>query len=145
MSGDGADLGLNAAEALEVVVGGAEAPPGRSTQEMAAIIRATDHPVGYEGTANYCAKLILQWLEADPTRAQGPVENVYREGPDGQKIYKPPYAEVGWYEKMKQDGIPLDQLDLTGFMWGWAVNAARCIVELPPVPNPAIVVIGSAE
>jgi hypothetical protein len=31
---------------------------------------------------------------------------------------------------------------MTGFMWGWAFNAARRICELPPAANPAIVTIG---
>lgn len=31
--------------------------------------------------------------------------------------------------------------ELTGFMWGWAVNAARYVSGLPAVPNPAIVTI----
>jgi hypothetical protein len=35
----------------------------------------------------------------------------------------------------------LSDLGLTGFMWGWAVNAARYSLELPLEPNPAIVVL----
>ena len=143
MSDDGVAEGLTAEEALGVVLGGEPAPDEkvRSTMEMAERIRATTGPSDYSGTAEWCAHLILDWLEADPTRAQGPTENVYRVE-DGKTIYAAPYAEVGWYDRMKADGIDLASLDLTGFMWGWAVNAARAIVELPPVPNPAIMTIG---
>ena len=141
MSDDGVSEGLNAEEALGVVLGGEPAPDERvrTTTEMAAIIRATTEPSGYDGTANYAAHLILDWLEADPTRAQGPTENVYEDGPNGE--WTGVVKEVGWYDRMKADGIPMAQLDLTGFMWGWAVNAARAIVELPPVPNPAILTV----
>jgi hypothetical protein len=141
MSDDGVAEGLNAEEALGVVLGGEPAPTDkvRSTMEMAAIVRATTEPIGYDGTANYAAKLILDWLEEDPSRAQGPTENVYSEGPNGE--WTGVVTERGWYGRMKEDGIPMADLDLTGFMWGWAVNAARAIVELPPVPNPAILTI----
>ena len=142
MSDDGANLNVDAESAMKVVMGGEEEKPRRTTGEMAAEIRATTGPSGYEGTANYAAKLILDWLEADPSRAQGPTENVYNVDENGDTIYAPPYAQLGWYDLMKQDGIDLAALDLTGFMWGWAVNAARTILELPAVPNPAIVTFG---
>lgn len=143
MSDDGADLGMDANSALKVVLGGEEEKRTRTIAEMGEVIRATTtDPHTYDGTANYCANLILHWLLEDPTRAQGPTENVYRLDDEGHNIYERPYAAVGWYDQMKEDGIPLNELDLTGLMWGWAVNAARTIVELPAVPNPAILTIG---
>lgn len=45
------------------------------------------------------------------------------------------------YDELKDRGVAIDALDLTGFMWGWAANAARYCVELPPAPNPAIMEI----
>ena len=144
MSDDGADLGMNADEALGVVLKGDPAPekPVRSTKEFAAMIMGTTGPGGYEGTANWCARLIVEWLLADPTRAEGPTEDVYAEDEDGQMKWPAEVITPGWYDRMKADGIDLASLDMTGFMWGWAVNAARQIVELPSVPNPAIVTIG---
>jgi len=34
-----------------------------------------------------------------------------------------------------------DDYDLTGFMYGWAINAIRYVLTEPPVANPAIVQI----
>lgn len=130
---DGAHDGIRPQAAM-----GAPEPKRKdSTSEMAARIMSSTGPSGYDGTAEYCAKLIVEWLSEDPSRAQGPPENVYESGPNGE--WTGTVTERGWYDRMKADGIPLGQLDLTGFMWGWAVNAARAIVELPPVPNPAII------
>ena len=140
MTDDGAQYGVDAESAMKAALGGEESTPRSTTAEMADRIRATTEPTDYSGTADYCAKLILEWLEADPTRAQGPTENVYQDGPNGE--WTGNVTEPGWYDRMKADGIPLDQLGLSGFMWGWAVNAARAIVELPEVPNPAIVSFG---
>lgn len=57
---------------------------------------------------------------------------------------RPKYVKVrdGLYDVMKAEGIDLAELELTGFMWGWAVNAARKVLGDGPVPNPAIVEIG---
>jgi hypothetical protein len=44
--------------------------------------------------------------------------------------------ESGVYER------EIAGLGITGFQWGWGVNAARRLVELPPQPNPAIVDVG---
>jgi hypothetical protein len=35
----------------------------------------------------------------------------------------------------------LGALGITGFQWGWAVNAARFAESLPPEPNPAIITV----
>jgi hypothetical protein len=39
---------------------------------------------------------------------------------------------------MKDEGVDLGALGLTGFQWGWAVNAARYALSELPVANPAI-------
>jgi hypothetical protein len=36
-------------------------------------------------------------------------------------------------------------LDLTGFMFGWAINALRVMMEMPPVSDGATVIIGAGE
>lgn len=103
----------------------------------------------YDNTARYTAKLIMEWLMADPQRAQFPVENVYEYDAEGRLVFNDKgglnLVQKGWYDRMKDDGIPLDQLGLSGFMWGWAANAARRCLELPEVPNPAIVTIGGGS
>ena len=145
MSDDGAQLGYDAKQALGAVLGGEQPAPeeAMSAEQMAAEIMALEgDPNTYEGTANWCAKLIVLWLQANPQRASEPTEMEYdwNGDPDrGSDGMKPEFVKsIGWYEQMKRDGVELADLDLTGFMWGWAVNAARRIVELPEVPNPAI-------
>lgn len=38
-------------------------------------------------------------------------------------------------------GIDADEYDLTGFMYGWAINAVRYTLSAKPVANPAIITI----
>ena len=142
MSDDGAQMGVDAESAMNAALGGPQPEKVSTMAETAERIRATTTANSYSEAADYCAHLILDWLEADPSRAQGPTENVYEDDPEtGRMAWPAVVLEHGWYDRMKDDGIPLDQLALTGFMWGWAVNAARAIVELPEVPNPAIVTL----
>lgn len=135
---DGAHLGVGAERALGTVLGNDPQPAAEermSAGEMAEwVMAATSADANsYDGCARYAAKLVLTWLLEDPTRASSPPENEYD---DAYNVTTP-----GWYDRMKADGSPVASLDLTGFMWGWAVNAARRCVELPPSPNPAIVSI----
>lgn len=145
---DGAHLGVGARRALGTIVGGEEQPSPEEQETVAQMrerilamtrVQATD----YDSTATYAAKLVLTFLLDDPARALIPAENVYETGPDGRLVFNDKgglnLVTPGLYEVMKDHGIPIDDLGLSGFMWGWAVNAARRCVELPPVPNPAIV------
>lgn len=146
---DGAHLGITAGDAMKAVIAGdqPEKPP-MSAQEMKDWILAADPTVefDYDECARYAAKLIMEWLLEDPRRAQFPVENEYEKDASGQLVFNSQgglnLAERGWYDRMKEDGIPLSDLGLSGFMWGWAANAARRCLELPAVQNPAIVTIG---
>jgi hypothetical protein len=106
-------------------------------------IEAGDH---YNECARYAAKLIYEWVTADlPNRGPLPADTIYDwdndpdHGAEGRKAEH--IVQVGWYDLMKQDNIGIDELGLTGFMWGWAVNAVRRCLELPPVPNPAIITL----
>ena len=151
MSSDGAHLGVKADRAMQTIVGGDPEPAEEermTAAQMAEWIRGAvpESAAGpgwdYGECARYAAKLVLDWLFADPTRATGPVESVWRTGPDGKTDWSNPVIEQpGWYERMKADRVPIDDLGLSGFQWGWAANAARRCLELPPVPNPAIVTI----
>lgn len=141
---DGAHMGVGAERALGTILGGEEQPEPEERMDpvkMRAEIEAQEGPSDYNGTAMYAAKLILHYFLDDPARAQYPNETEYEKNADGSTDFSR-VKTPDLYARMKADGIDLAALDLTGFMWGWAVNAARYCVELPPVPNPAIVTIG---
>ena len=102
---------------------------------------------GYSECAESVAGEILRWALANPERyANTPMESeiTWPEKPDGSgKDYNNPiYGRRGLYEVLKEEGIALDVLGITGFQWGWAYNAAARCLELPPKPNPAIMTIG---
>jgi hypothetical protein len=103
------------------------------------LMEPDQEPLDYSECARRVARTILEYYLADPRRASIPTETVYQEPVDWSN---PVVAERGLYDVMKDDGYPLGDLGLTGFQWGWAVNAARRCVELPPAPNPAILTIG---
>lgn len=152
---DGAAFGLGADQAMRAVLGGDQPAEEdlMSVGEMREKILTARPPEGpsaasgwtYDDAANYAARLVLEYLLADPRRASIPTENEYEHGADGRLVSNGSgglnLVTAGLYETMKGDGVPIDDLGLSGFMWGWAVNAARRCVELPPVPNPAIVAI----
>jgi len=49
------------------------------------------------------------------------------------------------WQLIKADPVRYNECnECSGFQFGWALNAVRAIVELPPVPNPAILTIGDA-
>lgn len=142
MSSDGAHLGVSASRALDTILGGEPSP---TEDEQMGIIEFRDYilqpdqePLDYGECARRVARMILEFYMADPKRASIPTETVYQEPVDWQH---PVVAERGLYDVMKGHGLALEDLGLTGFQWGWAVNAARRCVELPPAPNPAIVTV----
>lgn len=50
----------------------------------------------------------------------------------------------GWTRDELASEVVAD-LDLTGFMFGWAINALRSMIELPPVADGATVTIGGGD
>lgn len=145
MSQDGAHLGVSAFEAVQKVIGDRDPTTYRDPVEMRAYLESFDiagEPDSYEKCAGIAGHMILDFLLADPHRAQIPTENVYEVDTNGTYVQPMNVVRWGLYEVMKGEGIDLQRLGLTGFQWGWAVNAARYCVELPPMPNPAIVTIG---
>jgi hypothetical protein len=150
---DGASQGIKPERALKTILGG-EPPPdddeGMSRQEMRDAILAVDvtkDPETYDEAAMLTARLIYDFVMEDPfERRKIPPETEYDWDGDpdrGSAGMKPEYIKaVGLYDVMKDHGIPLASLGLSGFQWGWAVNAARYALSEPPVPNPAIVTIG---
>lgn len=147
MSTDGAHDGMNAHDAMKAAIAGDQPEPEAlmTVQQMRDyLLSATFDDMTYEGCARYAAKLILEWLMEDPPRANGPTENVYQHEANGQMTWPAVVLQEGWYELMcaGEEWASINQLGLSGFQWGWAVNAARRCVELPEVPNPAIMIIG---
>jgi hypothetical protein len=154
---DGAHQGVSAGRAIRTILGGEPEPTEverMSPAQMLDWLRSCppfdrNNPEvdddTYSECARYAAKLVLDWLLADPRRAQSPVETVYDWNGDpehGVGGMNPAHViERGWYDRMKADGIDLASLGLSGFMWGWACNAARYAVELPPAPNPALITV----
>ncbi len=96
----------------------------------------------YESCGNYAARLVLEFLEAHPEHRDKPV---MQRGEFADPKTFTGYHPVGppdLYDVMKEAGVPLARLGLTGFQWGWAFNAGRHVLGLPPEPNPAILTIG---
>jgi hypothetical protein len=146
---DGAHLGVSAGRAIETIIGGAD-PPTEDEQmsvgEFHAWLLQPDlEPLDYEECARRAAREILLYFLADPRRANAPGETEYDWDADpdhGSHGMKPEYVKaLSVYEEMKEAGYDLGDLGLTGFQWGWALNAARRCVELGPLPNPAILTV----
>lgn len=150
---DGAHQGVTPERALKTILGGEPAPTPDEGNEWFVLrdkVRdAAPNPDTYDGCALRAARLILEYFDEDEEREALPTENVYAKDTDGQLVWEDEgrslkLVQPGLYEVMKEAGITeLEYLGLTGFQWGWAVNAARHIKGLPPVPNPAIITIGS--
>ena len=121
MSIDGANLGVDAEKCLKTVLGGEqpEKENRRTPQQMREYLMSA--PEDYEGgqksygeAARWLARQYLILLD---------------EGFEGEL-----YDEV----KRKQDDRAMD---FTGFMVGWAENAARYVKGKSEIHNPAIVEI----
>jgi len=143
---DGAHLGYGAEAAMKAVLGGDQPAERETAGQMFERIMATSRSEAdtYDGCATYMAKLILLACRADPSLADQPTENVYGRNPDGSADYDT-VTTPGLWEVLQDRLDPADReavSGMSGFMWGWAVNAARRCLELGPVPNPAIITIG---
>lgn len=143
---DGAHLGVSAERALKTVLGGEPSPEEDEQMGViefrAYIMQPDQEPHDYGEAARRAARTILEFFMEDPRRATIPTETVYQQPVDWSN---PVVLEPDLYNVMKGHGYPLADLGLTGFQWGWAVNAARRCVELEPVSNPAIVTIGGED
>ena len=121
MSIDGANLGLDAKKSLDVVLGGEEidSKAMRTAEEMRKDIMAStdsydESQKDYGTAALWLAKQYLILLDADYT------------------------GDLWDGVKAKFNNMPLD---FSGFMVGWAENAARYAKGLPEKGNPAIMEI----
>ena len=170
MSSDGAHLGVSADRALKTIIGGDPEPEPderRSPDEMRAWILSaptTDEfraymdahegaytDADYGDCARVVARVILEAYLAEPSLASLPMDAEYDwEGdPDhGSQGMKPEFVrqhDLAYVmrERGLYDGIR--GLGISGFQWGWAVNAARFCVEVEPQPNPAIMTVGGSD
>jgi hypothetical protein len=149
---DGAHLGVSADRALKTILGGAPQPTDEETMGVIEfrdwITQPDQELLDYGEAARRVARDILAFWMDDPRRATIPAENVYEHDADGKLVFNDAgglnLVTPGLYEVMKDHGIDLEP-GITGFQWGWAVNAARRCVELPPAPNPAIMSVGRAD
>ena len=129
---DGAHLGVTARRALGTILGG-EPPPKEAEQlaheEFALHIRSTEHALedvlkneddadAYSAASRWLAKRFLLLMEqgCKPDDLWDAFKNKW---PDDEE-------EAG---------------GMTGFMHGWATNAALHTLKLPPIPNPALLTI----
>lgn len=169
---DGARFGVSAGRALKTVLGG-DPPPGddeRDTmQEMEARIRS--RPLPGEGKKpwqmekdgeiddaySYASEIIAHaflviaddWPEMLTERVKYTEEDLAKRypGEDWWKQLVGTYQDpttVMWDEFTKRWPDGDDWIGgASGFMVGWALNAARAIKNEPPVQNPAIVTVGT--
>jgi hypothetical protein len=155
-SDDGAHLGYGMEAALKGVMGGEEPPKRMTAGDMREyILAAPDQPTNYDDYGRAVAKLVLGFLERHPEASDKPAdsEHEWPTKPDGTPDWNatPSITVEGLYDYIKRvepDWKEANQHvfgEMTGFMWGWGVNAARRCLELPPVPNPAIVTIGGGS
>lgn len=143
----------------------ANASPQRTPDELRAHIEAHASPNSYEGTANATVLLLLQFYEEYPGSVDWPAERPligWERTDTGARhmdatipeewhkisfsALKGIYADVpDLYSELKAWATLHDRTlileTLTGFQWGWAVNAARYCFDLPSQPNPAIMTI----
>jgi hypothetical protein len=160
MSSDGAHLGVSAKRALDTILGG-RPEPAEAEQEDAASVRARilaatqrgGAPASYEDCADMVAGMVLMFYDAHPEALGWPVEAAHHWERDGKTVDP---AESGWDNLTVVNDGPdlygdvnaftegkLSDLGITGFQWGWAVNAARFTKSLPPEPNPALIEVRS--
>lgn len=158
---DGAHLGVSASRALDTILGGAEQPaeseqasPYEVRDRILAAAKRGGDPTDYGDCADMVAGFVLQFYNAHidavhwPAEQKGewvdangtPVDPRERlpEGAEFKRSGPDLYTEV----KAFTDG-KLEALGITGFQWGWAVNAARYAIDLAPEPNPAIVTVSA--
>lgn len=153
--GDGAHLGVGAERALETVLGGQPQPSKDERASRARLLEtiteaaSRNTPAGYDDAANMIAGLVFRFYCEKPEAQAWPVtQKGYYLLPDGTHADRwcadgtfTPTTPNLYDEVDKFTGGRLSQIEATGFMWGWAVNAARYVSNLPPEPNPAIIEI----
>lgn len=164
MSNDGAQQGIRADQALNVILGGqpeAEQEHDDDDTVRARVLAASEtrrEATDYSDAADIAAGLVLRFYAARPDAVTWPGEPTYewrvpggqwaRHYPKGAERYEIESRTVGpdlYHEVNEFFEGRLSDLGVTGFQWGWAVNCAKHLMGAPPVPNPAIMVIGDSN
>jgi len=147
---DGAHLNIGAEKAVETILGGEDEPEHLTDEQFEQMIRTAPikPDLGYDEGSNACARIVLEAYEKYPQLQDLPEEHIYLKFANGKtdldnfysinttlydvlrKLYDDDSYEYRWVFS-----------ELTGFMWGWAVNAARKVLGLGAVPNPALITI----
>jgi len=83
----------------------------------------------YELVARALGKRLLRFMEDHPEDASKPVFLVWVHGMP---------TELTLEHAAEAAGVDLDELHPTGFQVGWAANAAKYVLGLPPVRNSAL-------
>lgn len=162
MSDDGADLGVTADRALRTVLGGGGQP---AEDEMSApdVVRGRimdslgrAEPRDYGDAADMAAGMVLTYLDRNPEASSWPAErggewvdietgDLWVDDPQWDRMEYRAAPGPSLYDQVNAmtEGR-LSELRITGFQWGWAVNAAKYALGEPSVPNPAILTVGSS-
>ena len=141
---DGAHLGVTAGRALATIFGGETQPideEQKSKEEFASWIRLAPESFedivgegGYSEASRWLARKYLLIMEEWFARS------MYQRrpwSPQHLSMRDAAWADckVKWPEDVKEAG------GMTGFMHGWAFNAARHVLGMPPTRNPALLTI----
>jgi hypothetical protein len=125
---DGAHLGVGAERALQTILGGKPSPAPAERMDAPTFERwiraAPEDPQTYDDGGRFLAKLMLEVALASDGAGRLSVDELY----DAAKEH----AGADRWRPLEENGV-------TGFMAGWAANAARWLCELGPLPNPAII------
>ena len=144
---DGAHLNMGAESAMKAIVGGKE-PESMTDEGFEKTIRTA--PMGedgfdYDTCSEACARLVLEAYEKYPVLQDLPMESRYLTFANGKADFDNFYSlDTTIYDVMRKlydddsNEYKLIFSPLYGFMRGWAVKAARKILGLGPLPNPAL-------
>jgi hypothetical protein len=146
---DGAHLGVGADTALSKILGGKDILDDQilteaEFEEMIRTAGFTD--LDYGTSSNAIARMILEAYEKYPQVRAIPSDTEYLKDENGRAVFvggNMVALGVDLYRVIKQiyaeEPHKVEILEgSTGFMFGWAVNAARKILGEGPVANPAI-------
>ena len=156
MSNDGANMGVDSERALKTILGGEPSPePPEDVEAKREDVRQRleqAKPTSYNGASECIARAVLRLYNNQPETREWPAEQKYEWPKDenGNLVYidSPTITGPNLWDAVKEIAEEEELVAMngaTGFMWGWAVNCARWLFDLPEVPNPAIVTIGGGE
>jgi hypothetical protein len=151
---DGAHLGVSADRALKTILGGEPSPSEDEQMDAETFrtwIKTADREDSYGECARLCARYLLEYLESHPEDSRLPLDAAYDyDRMNTDKAWNKPISEwapyltsEGLFDKVAAVNPRLKEMDLTGFMAGWAFNAARRCLEMPPAANPALLTIST--